>query len=296
MSKKYTIHGQEVHVHAAVAGGHIISHIYETDDGDEQDSPKFSSEELFDKPPVEKLEKEVTTLESRIAELSQKRTAIDQDLRKAEASRTKLMAKFKDVPALEYLEQFLDGKITHFVTSYEYGCPHVVDFKEEITSDSEYSYDPKLKLLVLYGDSKGDLQWRLSQYHDGSGMKRETVPCCSLEEALAKCKAIVEAQGIATNESPRDWVVEGAKKFSAVLPEGYEKRFLETCIKGNTDAIDREQAGLDARKAKLETMKERLAAASSSELQASLSASQPFIDGAITSEALELHSWRYFLK
>jgi len=40
-----------------------------------------------------------------------------------------------------------------------------------------------MKLLSLFGDSKGDLSFRLHQYRDGSGNYEEVIPCHSMDEA-----------------------------------------------------------------------------------------------------------------
>lgn len=255
--KKYTIKGEAVEVHEKVAGGYIVSYLYDSEEGEEQDTPRLVGDKLFDQPPTQQLEARVAELESRITEIQGKRTTLDQELRQAEANHSKLMARFKSVPALEYLQDYLDGKITHLVIDVNYDVPTVEDFETAIKTDED-RYDEKVKLLTLFGASKGNLQWNLSYYSDGSGGGRRVYPATSLEAAMAKAKEIVETAALATDSIPQERVIRGAKLFSANLPDGYERRFLEQSIQGNTESTTKEQTALDVRKQAIAKMKERL--------------------------------------
>lgn len=257
MSKKYTIRGEAVEVLHAVTGGHIVAQLYDSGDGEQQDAPHFTGEQLFDSAPTKQLEARVAEIESRILEVQTKRASLDHELRQAEANHGKVMARFKSTPALEHLHDYLDGKITHLVIDVGYDVPCIAEFSKEIQSD-QCKYERKLRLLSLYGDSKGDLQWHLSYYSDGSGTTRRVYPFISLEAAETKAKELVESLAIATDQHPQERVIRGAKLFGVTLPKDYERRYLESIINGNADSIAKAQSDLDARKQSIESMKGRL--------------------------------------
>jgi hypothetical protein len=60
-------------------------------------------------------------------------------------------------------------------------------------TDATCFYDKhSLRLLVLYGTNKGDLEWKLSYYSDGCGNSEHVYPCISLEEAQQRVNTIVK--------------------------------------------------------------------------------------------------------
>lgn len=96
--------------------------------------------------------------------------------------RLKKLAKYK---GLERLEAFIDGKITHFVV-IDYNGVNVKTFEELAVYRQDDRRAPDgIKLLTLFGDSKGDLSWRLDQYRVASSSDMEVIPCISEEEAIA---------------------------------------------------------------------------------------------------------------
>jgi len=145
---------------------------------------------------------------------------------------------------------FIDGKITHYVEVCSWSPPRLLEFKDAMVSD-ENRWNKKLKLLVLYGASNGDLEWNISQYSDGSGGRRQVLPCCSLEEAMVK---MTEAFAVRFSETPRRDVLAAADKSGIPVPAEYresvagmERTDLEkhaTTLRAQLEVIDAKLEGL----------------------------------------------------
>jgi hypothetical protein len=81
---------------------------------------------------------------------------------------------------LKRLEDFLERRITH-ILQISWNGPSIIDIETWRIDEARKPAD--MKLLTLFGDSKGDLNWRLNSYGDGSGSSCEATPCTSLEQA-----------------------------------------------------------------------------------------------------------------
>lgn len=148
---------------------------------------------IFADPPIEVWDASVTKLREQERELREQVAARRNELREVENSAKGIIAKFGRFSALKDLENYLDGKITHFVI-VNYGTVTVQEKEATLIQDPERAWNKEQKLLTLFGDTKGDLQWRLNQYRDGSGSSNtECYPCTSLEEARAKAGDIIAA-------------------------------------------------------------------------------------------------------
>lgn len=90
---------------------------------------------------------------------------------------------------LKRLEDFLERRITHIVKFCAWAAPEIIDITEWNADDRRRNASEGTKLLMLYGNSKGDINWRISNYRDESGCTFEATPCCSLEEAKELLKS-----------------------------------------------------------------------------------------------------------
>jgi hypothetical protein len=114
--------------------------------------------------------------------------------------RTECLKRINEVEALKGIDDYIQGKITHFIVT----PPHqpydisIKPFSEAMEEVSNHRYNKSLKLLTLFGDTKGQLGWKINAYSDGSGSWTNVVPCRSLEEAQEKIKSIVAAEISAT--------------------------------------------------------------------------------------------------
>jgi hypothetical protein len=90
-----------------------------------------------------------------------------------------------DVKELQTLNNFLTGKITHYYMKGHSPAIYSFEDKNSYKHDLNSKRIDGIKLLSLFGDSKGYLSYRLNRYRDGSGGWIEIVPACSYQEALS---------------------------------------------------------------------------------------------------------------
>jgi hypothetical protein len=192
--------GRKVEFVAPFDGGFLVKRrtvFYENDEEYESFNEAAVETKLFRKPPVAKFADEVTaltataaTLKAEIAQLKQQRLE-DQRVGKEFLDRCARHSQ------LSRLADFIDGKITHVVT-LQYGSVIISTFAEAFQiMEGRYHlrWDGKsLKLLTLFGDTKGNLQWQINSYTDSSGSGRETYPCCSEQEAKETAARVVASR------------------------------------------------------------------------------------------------------
>lgn len=147
--------------------------------------------EIFPKAPSEVLDEEIIQKEKEIEDLVNKARKIHQKLTEGETLMRDQKAKFARYEALKYLEDFIDGKITHYVKIIK-NYSDVINNLIIIESNKAYDEDdaryhrPTVKALVtLQGKTNGDLNWQLHRYHYDS-VQCEIIPCKSYEEAVAE--------------------------------------------------------------------------------------------------------------
>lgn len=194
------------------SNGWMVHPIYNVPGGGD-DEPPYTEPgplthwpQVYAQPPVEKLH-------ARVAELTQQCDAKRAEMREVEKLRREIAATEANdkkrmaalsmrSEALTRIEDFLDGKITHYVKVSSFDWPddigreiEISEAKKEKCGDDDYTRD--LKLLCLFGRAKGDLAWMLHRYSDGSGSGYGcswVYPCCSLEEAQEKARKQVARQ------------------------------------------------------------------------------------------------------
>lgn len=193
--RKYTIRGNEVHVigelNGLVMGHRIYEQIGNDGEMDEFEGPiEHISDTLFDEPPKQKLSAEIAVLVTRRAALEATVRKLESSVRSlgSEINAAEKAGKARGIKAVENLQAFIDGKITHLVIPEQFAIKTLADALE-----TKYDGQTELRMLSLYGRAKGDLSWRTSEYSDGSGSRHDTIPCLSLDEARATLAAHIDA-------------------------------------------------------------------------------------------------------
>jgi hypothetical protein len=102
------------------------------------------------------------------------------------------ISKLKQMPALKRIEDFISGKITHFVIC-GHGDVKIAPFAEAMMENSD-RWNKPTKLLTLFGETSGELQWRINRYSDGSGSNHDVIPATSLEDANEAAAGYISAQ------------------------------------------------------------------------------------------------------
>lgn len=212
---KYLENGEQVEVVSQIdVGGFVVRGIFESEDDAPHTGQPFYVAKVFDAPPTAKLEARVSDLDRRISEKEQRLAEIRSEIVALESHNKDFINRCSKIAELKDLQAYLDGRITHYVVcSYS---PAIVKFSE---TKSEYANNGELRLLSLFGDSKGHLTWRLNQYRDGSGSSTDVYPCLSEEEAKEKLRDYLvsnfEGQ-LGYNGSK--YFLEAAQKFGIELP------------------------------------------------------------------------------
>lgn len=181
----------------------------------------FLVRQVFSEPPVEVYEKQIAALIAEERAIQDRlRTAREEEsvIQKSQASR---LVKLKKNRALERIEQFLDGKITHFVTE-RYG--EIVIIASNESYDSDDRWNKETRLFSLFGKSDGDLEYRLNYYSDGSGSSFEAFPLESEEEARAKAVELIDAKyqhwrSEKKNAHLLEHAVKSAQKLGLPIPD-----------------------------------------------------------------------------
>ena len=124
---------------------------------------------------IEALEEKATALRAEVYRLDREKSEVEQDViaRKARLSKH---------AQLKQLDDFITKGIACYVTDNGYGELHILDFGN---SHAEYGDRDTFRLLSLFGNSKGQLDWKLNRYGDGSGNYTDCIPCVSKEDAKA---------------------------------------------------------------------------------------------------------------
>ena len=260
--RKYTANGNEVEVIGPTPdGGFAVMDVFERDSDEGWGQRRGLGclgevrrvSKLFDNPPKERLDKQVAELNEAIRKLHEKRRALENEVAIAEASFKTRMKKFSQWEQTDRLEDYVDGKITHFAVLREWDEPFVQPFKEAMESNDSF-FRGDIKLLVLFGDSKGNLKWRINGYKDGSGSYREVVPCSSEAEATAACRGFIESKLVATEDKPQCRFVEWADKFSVPVPDIYRDAVKANKAESLNNNIKVAQTTLDSYKRQLEEL------------------------------------------
>ncbi len=232
----YTRSGRKVHIDAITTSGeYVVSGMNAAVYGDEvfeERGETWIERHLTATPPVEIFDEDIKTRTEKIAELRSKHSELTSAVANAEKEIKDRLAKLAKFNGLENLEAFIEGKVTHVVIE-EWS-----DFKAVPIDALQYHEDsgwsrkaaPQgLKLITLFGNSKGDLQWRVNEYKDGSGSNWKRIePCMSLEEAEAKrakwaLEALEERRCYINEPNKRHDIIASAvakaRECGAVIPD-----------------------------------------------------------------------------
>lgn len=209
--------------------------------------------EVFLKPPVEALNAEVAALNAVLVDLRKTIRVVTEERRVLDTQMAARKDHIKQHEQLAQLDDYIAGKITHFVIKdMGYDGEHcraiaIRPFDQAMKTEERWDRSGGLKLLTLFGKSKGDLTWRINRYSDGSGSHHdEAIPCTSLEQARAVAIGLYEGQLAAWRANPRPdgaWnaaqIVEHAKRLDLPVPQ-------EAVDAIHREAVERAQKQLEA--------------------------------------------------
>lgn len=237
---KYTSEGQRCLVLAKLPSGKFLV-AGQIGTGCDDDEPWFDTDHpavvarVFDEAPVAVHEKRVAELLAEIESLEARASALSCDIYAAEISHKERLAKLSKYEPLARIEDFIDGKITHYVIAegWDYRlqeCGHVrlrISTPDAERCGNERSR-PDLKLLCLFGSGR-DLKWQLNRYSDGSNKEWGWCwPFTSIEEAQSFARKLFDeacekCSKLSDNYGPHE-LNETAKALGLPAPEWIARR------------------------------------------------------------------------
>lgn len=236
--------------------GWMVHPFYEAHEGEDtytERGPLTHWPKVYAEPPVEVKNQTIIELDAKIAEKREELRVMGstryqiQIHEKEDKKRLEKLAMRS--AALTRLEDFLDGKITHYVKTETWDSQNEIGRKWDITEVEKErcgddGYDRRLKLLTLFGSSDGNLEYRLNRYSDGSGSSSNLVyPCCSLEEAQRVAREKVLRQLEVWTAEPEkfkhlvDVIIRNLKNFEMEVPEFIRLAALEQTLAGKREAL-----------------------------------------------------------
>lgn len=191
----YTKEGQKCGLVYIIDEGFLINLAYFDELGVVFFSHKLDFiDKLFEEAPIAYIEENIAKKQSYLKELKEKIFLSETTLLKLNRSIEKEKEVIEHLKPRNYvlkgIEDFLDGKITHYAVNRGYS-------REILNLDSVTDeFRNGQRLLCLFGKSDGNLMWGLNQYKDGSGFFHDVTPCCSLEEAKEVIKKSITPDNI----------------------------------------------------------------------------------------------------
>lgn len=235
---KYLENGQEVEVVEELKNGSfLVQRIYETGfegaDGDEfghQLGDLIIVPKIFNEPPVAKLNLRVVELNNQIEGLAEKLKLLHKEYNTFLETKKSIDSKLDQYKALQGVFDLIDGKMTHYIIKNYNGYEIVDWFFDHCNSEDRHSRTAKKKLLTLFGDSNGNLEWKLNEYKDGSGCG--TVFCwwaTSYENAISQLTELLNIEF--QDDVYKEGIIKSAEKYGIEVPANYREGVKQLKIK-----------------------------------------------------------------
>lgn len=256
--------GRAVLVKAKTEAGYVVELGHEDDEGEAYYEGLKVVSKVFDKAPREKID--VTIRELLELERSLRDSVADLRMQKSnmESEHRKRVEYLKQFEQLRLVEDFLVGRLTHFVVKRDYQESATVETREQALTikDDEYrSYKKELRVLALFGSPDRSLEWKLSHYSDGSGSHSTVYPCTSLEQAQSKAREILTAALAKYKVPERNNCQTGlnllaaSKALGVPLPVGFEEALRQCQIRNHESEVARKAAELATAQAQLKVVR-----------------------------------------
>jgi hypothetical protein len=205
---KYTHDGRKVAVIGRInQTEYIVQEIFVTKSGDEIPSGEnFTAKTLHDEPMESWKSYELRSEKIRASQLKDRNEKLDREIRALDGKLATMKDVFKFSSALsnnehlasklDMLNRFASGRC-RWAVKKEYGID-IADLFDEIEDRDTWSGYRKhdgIKLVSLFGNSNGDLEFRINGYRDGSGLGWEEIEFFETKpEALARAREIAVAK------------------------------------------------------------------------------------------------------
>ena len=188
MSTGYLKDGRVVEVHSEVDGGFIVEHYehYQNWEGEYEDmlsGNKVVVSEVLKTPPEQTFCDSINNANKQLLELNSEINNKRSELYDINEEVKDVVDRSKSIPVIKNILEFIDGKYKYFAFPESYSEDEMIRDAHTSLDDDHDKYNRNTKLLTLEGDSKGNLQWNISKYRDGSGGDTLCIPCLTIEDA-----------------------------------------------------------------------------------------------------------------
>lgn len=266
MDIKYTNDGKKVVVISNLNSQEtIVQEIFVSEKGEEIPyGEKFTVKNLFDEPMVSWKEKHLKEIEERYEKTFHQKEKELADLVRKYSDKSSLISSIvKSFTSLEKnmkesdfetLVNCISGKITHVVIK-NYNGYEIYEFQNKIGKYDRY--DNNIKLISLYGNSNGYLNYHLHQYSDGSGgNKDEIYPFTSYELAFDFIKnnilSEIEISGV------DKYIFDNCVKYNIEIPKEKLFEYYNKVIDSKQDMINKNRILLEDSLKEIEIVKNKL--------------------------------------
>lgn len=268
---KYTNDGKKVVIIGKLnAQETIVQEVFVSNGNEIPSGENFVVKSLHDAPSESWKEKRIREIEEsydrQVKEwdrrLEQSRRELDGAQEKA-SLRADALFKFSENAnddQLDLLRDFLAGKITHFAFLCSYS-PDIVTCEENKVYQTDNDYGrikiEGMKLVTLFGNSDGSLEYRISEYRCGSGCSSTVIPCRSREEAVEKLQEYFdELCEKELDESNRYTIsLDKWEKLEGIsIPKKILKKHKAAKIKAVTEGIEKLKSEVVKAESKLEEL------------------------------------------
>lgn len=217
----YDIHGRAGAYVARASNGHVVEPIY---DGEFEPSRADAEtwREVFSTPPVERLHVDVAAIEKTLSAARAELEAVREERRVFDREERERLARLKKYVHLSRIDDYLEGRITHFVAWERHtNAISIVPFEQFMKNDGRH----RLPLLVLYGNNYDDREMLSTEWcriSDDNTLK--VMPCASLEEAQQKAqiqfdRIVAEWRTKPSTAYSLSSAVEGALRCGLIVPD-----------------------------------------------------------------------------
>lgn len=232
---KYTSDGKKVVVLGSLnESSKIVQEVFIIDGKEIPSGENFIASVLHDAPAISWKERQIQRIESQYNEAVNGREKEMRELQKRHNNRVKSIKEQLgflsqlnekvDTSKVQLLVDLISGNLSHIVIDSGYGKIRVLEFTEAITR-TEYGRFDSLKLLSVYGNTKGELDYRLNRYCDGSGSDDRVFPCNSKEMAAEVVKARILARAEAGRLTQE--ILDLADKYDYEIPALHLAKYNE---------------------------------------------------------------------
>lgn len=248
---KYLKNGHAVEVIRELPGdGAFVVETY-SEDGDSGEAylsgDRRIVKQVFDAPPVAHIAKEYSDLQEKLSDIRKQVAAAEKSARDAMPEWNRLTERLNQVPGLQRIADFLDGKFTHAVV-HQYGEVEILSGERlRVKEDTWKRVPDRIKLITLFGDSDGNVTWNISKYKSESNSNYDCILCFSQEEAMQKANELIIAE--LDDDISRDHgygsteLIKSAKRLGIVLDEKYlefNRKFLLKAATERCDSLNRQ--------------------------------------------------------